>query len=124
MGPLVSALSPQDIEDLASYYAAQRPTYGNVPPNYLTQGQLLFRGGILSRGIPACAACHNPQGLGNAEGRIPALAGQHPEYIVQQLQAYQSGQRSSDVNHIMRDIARRLNDADRQAVANYVSGLH
>ena len=42
-----------------------------------------------------CGACHGMNG-NSVNPEWPSLAGQHPRYTLQQIQAYQSGQRQKD----------------------------
>ena len=97
---------------------------GEVEPKYLTRGQNLYRGGDIKKHITACSACHSPRGRGNAQAGFPRLSGQQPAYTMRQLLAYKKRQRHTDINHMMRDIARRMDEKDRQAVAHYVLGLY
>jgi len=120
----VQNLSDQDIKDIAAYYAAQTITTGAVPVAFLSLGQQIYRGGLLKTGVPACSACHGANGGGNALMNAPALSGQHPEYIIAQMQAFKTDARKGDPNSMMRDIAKKMTDAEIQAVAQYVSGLH
>ena len=53
----------------------------------------------------------------------PAIGGQHASYIAKQLKSYRDGSRNNDVAHVMRDIARRLDDKDIDAVSEYLAGL-
>ncbi len=124
MANAVATLVPQDMADIAAYYATQRMTTGSTPQQFVALGEKLYRGGDRQRGIPACTACHEPQGKGNAQAGYPALAGQFAVYTSAQLVAYRKGQRSTDVNEIMRDISAKLNDQDIEALANYIAGLH
>ena len=79
-------------------------------------------------GIPACAACHAPNGAGVAKN-YPRLAGQYADYTYAQLKAFKAGERGADkdgkdVNGgIMATIAARMTDAQMKAVAEYTSGL-
>ena len=41
-------------------------------PRSMSLGQQIYRGGIPSRGIPACIACHGPTGHGNPFAAYPA----------------------------------------------------
>ena len=71
-------------------------------------------------------ACHGTNGAGMPGGgtdivAYPRLGGQHQAYIVEQLKAYQSGQRA---NAIMAVVAQRMSDEDMKAVANFIQGLH
>ncbi len=124
MTPLMATLSTQDMQDLAAYYAAQKVIITGANKDLLAQGQALYRGGDFKKHITACIACHGPQGTGNAGAGFPALSGQHAQYIVAQLEAYQSGKRKNDLNHIMQDISKRMDKNDMLAVADYISGLH
>ncbi len=124
MSPMAANLSDQDIDDLAAYFAGQKIKLGSVPQDVVALGGQVYRAGNSKTGVPACMACHGPQGLGNDPAGWPALGGQHPEYITKQLGLYASGERSTDINSIMRDIAGRLSKAEIDAVSKYVSGLH
>lgn len=62
-----------------------------------------------------CGACHSHDGSRGAPAN-PIIAGQHPEYLVTQLQHFKSGQRN---NAIMRGFASTLSDADMVNVAAY-----
>ena len=124
MSPMAANLSDQDIADLAAFYAGQKVTLGSVPQDKVAAGELLYRAGNGKTAVPACMACHGPDGKGNGPAGWPALGGQHPEYVTKQLGLYASGERSTDLNSIMRDIAARLSKAEIDAVSQYVSGLH
>lgn len=124
MTALMQDLTPEDMADIAAYYASQLRKVGEVDAALLERGQQLYRGGDLERHISACSACHGPKGFGNAYAGFPALSGQQPEYVITQLLAYQTGQRANDMNHIMRDIAKRMEMDDIHAVASYVHGLY
>jgi cytochrome c553 len=124
MKPFAEGLSDQQIQDLAAYYAAQEPPQGATPEQYVEPGARLYRAGDAQAGVPACMACHGPAGKGNLLAGWPALAGQQEEYVRTQLEAYAAGERQTDSNGMMRDIAARLRKADIEAVSHYVSGLH
>ena len=124
MSPMAANLSDQDIQDLAAYFSGQKISLGSVPEDAVAVGGQVYRYGNAKTGVPACMACHGPQGLGNDPAGWPALGGQHPEYITKQLGLYASGERSTDINGIMRDIAGRLSKAEIDAVSKYVAGLH
>ena len=97
---------------------------GQADPALVDRGKSLYKSGDLAKGIPACMGCHMPTGAGVNSAKFPALSGQHPEYTVSTLQAYAKGERSNDPNAIMRGIASKMSDADMEAVASYVNGLH
>lgn len=125
MSGQAAALDDQAIEDLAAYYATQIPSKRTADPALVSQGERLYLGGDLERGISACTACHGPTGRGNPGAGYPALAGQHATYTANQLIAYRAGERQSDAdqNQVMRNIAALMSDKDIRAVASYVQGL-
>lgn len=124
MSALITTLSAQDMDDLASYYAKIPTAQGTTPKKFLLRGKQLYRGGDFTKKIAACIACHGPQGSGNAAANFPVLSGQHAAYTVQQLLAFKHGKRKNDLNHIMQDISSRMSQEDMEAVAHYIEGLH
>ena len=124
MSAMVLNLSPQDMDDLAAFYANQPLPEGATPKQYLKRGEQLYRGGDFSKHITACIACHGPKGHGNAEASFPALSGQHAAYTILQLQAFKNHSRQNDLNAIMQDISSHMSTEDMTAVAHYIEGLH
>ncbi len=124
MQPMVQDLTDADIADLAAYYAGQTVQVGKADPELVDLGRNLYRFGEPARQIPACMACHGPAGKGNAPAGWPALTGQHADYVAGQLRDYGSGERATDPNMMMRDIATRMTEDEIEAVAQYVAGLH
>ncbi|MGE5321003.1 MAG: c-type cytochrome [Hyphomicrobiaceae bacterium] len=123
MGGIVASLSPQDMLNLAAYFSEQQPKPGTSKDQELALlGQKIFRGGIQGAGVPACASCHGPQGLG-IPVEFPRLAGQHSDYVYAQLNNFRLGTRANDGGKMMRTIAAKLTDADMKAVAAYIQGL-
>ena len=82
MYPLALGLTDEAIEDVAAYYAAQTPTGLEADPATVEAGEILYRGGDRERGIPSCASCHGPSGLGNPASGYPALRAQHAAFVV------------------------------------------
>jgi cytochrome c553 len=117
------ALSDQDMVDLAAYFASRLQQPRTADPDLVAAGERLYRGGHKETGIGACIACHGPTGAGNGPAAYPAIAGQHSPYVAAQLRAYRAGQRSSDINQIMRNNTARLTDAEIDAVSSYIQGL-
>jgi cytochrome c553 len=66
-----------------------------------------------------CALCHGKDGIAKI-AEAPNLAGQNQMYLVEQLTAFKSGQRKSE---IMSVIAGDLSDADIQNLAVYYSSI-
>jgi cytochrome c553 len=75
--------------------------------------------GDWTRNIPACSTCHGPSGLGIAH--FPRLAGQHADYIKNQLTAWQNGTRHPDSDKIMSTIANKLTATEIDQLALYFS---
>lgn len=120
---MVAPLSPQDMEDLAAYFSSQQITRGAADPALAPAGEALFRGGNLTSGVAACAACHGATGAGNPAAKFPALAGQHAEYVETQLKAFRAMERANDAGQMMRGVTAKLTDPEIKAVASYVQGL-
>jgi cytochrome c553 len=120
---MASALSPQDMRNLGAYFEAQKSkNRAAKDPALVNVGQQIYRGGIASKGVAACASCHGPNGAG-IPAQFPRIAGQYPEYTTVQLQGFRVGERANDPNRMMRAIAARLSDAEIKAVAEYIAGL-
>src|SRR3989442_593882 len=101
MGGMVSTLSVEDMRDVAAYYAAQQLKPGALKDkDTLELGRKIWRGGDVSKGLPACAACHGANGAG-LSSQDPRLAGQYAEYTQAQLKAFRSGERRNDANSMM-----------------------
>ena len=62
-----------------------------------------------------CAACHSADGSRGSPAN-PILAGQHPEYLLKQLQEYKSGKRN---NPVMKGFASTLSDDDMKNVTAF-----
>lgn len=124
MAPMISGLNEQDLEDLAVFYASQPRSGGFASEERAALGEKLYRGGNLQTGVAACMGCHGPQGLGDPLAGFPSLAGQHAAYVVAQLKAFQSGERSNDGKRMMRDVVRWMSDEEMLSVAEYIAGLH
>ncbi|HZH42913.1 MAG TPA: c-type cytochrome, partial [Lysobacter sp.] len=138
MKPFADPLSPQDMRDLGAYFAQQTAGAGVADDTAIQQGpyagmkyyevgQRLFVGGDAARGIPACMACHGPDGSGNPGPAYPSLAGQQAPYVQRRLEEYRAGQttrRDPALFNIMASVAKQLTDEEIGALASYLQGLH
>lgn len=123
MGAIVSTLSRDDMANLALYFGSQPAKPRTARDSELTKlGQAIYRGGIMAKGVAACASCHGPSGAG-IPAQFPRLAGQHAQYTVDSLKAFRSGERANDPNRMMRLTAQKLSDREITAVAQYIEGL-
>jgi cytochrome c553 len=130
MAGMAATLSPEDMKSLGAYFAQQNPKgLAAKDPALIATGQKLFRGGNAATGVPACAACHTPTGVG-IPVRYPRISGQYADYTFAQLQAFKASQRGmdkdgKDVNgRVMAQIAARMSETEMRAVADYAAGLH
>lgn len=123
MSPMAAALTDADMQDLGAYFAKQTPAGLEADPSNWKTGEKLYRGGDGERGLPACIACHGPQGKGNAPAKYPALRAQHGVYAYNQLKAFADGTRKTPGNDIMQVVASKLTDEEMRALASYLQGL-
>ena len=124
-----AALTPDDMKALGIYYSQQKPKgLAAKDATLVRAGQKLYRGGNADSALPACAACHSPNGAGVPKN-YPRLAGQYAEYTYAQLKAFWAGERGADKDgkdtngRIMAMIAMKMTDAQMKAAAEYTSGL-
>ena len=109
MAPVVADISLADLRQLANYFAAKP-----WPPK-----QASGAAGAPPNGIAQCQPCHQP----NFEGGAPAprLAGLSSEYLLAAMQSFADGERTNNLD--MPGFMRALTDAERQAMAKYLSAL-
>ena len=138
MKPFADALSAQDARDIGAYYATQEAGAGVADDTLVAEGpyeglkfyeigQKLFRSGDAERGIPACMACHGPDGTGNPGPAYPHVAGQPSQYTQRRLEEYRAGQTGYTdprLFNIMATVASELTDQEIGALASYMEGLH
>lgn len=123
---MATPLSSQDMADLAAYFSTQKSLPGVADPKAVAVGQALYRGGDAATDVPACMACHGPDGRGNPGAVYPHLAGQHAQYVRLVLTAWHDGTTWGTTTHasIMPTIAKRLTAGQIADVASYIEGLH
>jgi len=124
MAGIAATLNDEQINDLAAYYASQKPLSGESAAEDVQLGLQIYRGGDRTRGIPSCMGCHGPTGSGNPASGYPRLAGQWAVYTEAQLLKFKSEERVNDQNKMMQDITSKLTRADIKAVSNVIQGLH
>lgn len=121
MSGMVANLTPEDMQNLATYFATQKQTLAKAKTNGAgSLGEKIYRGGIAKTNVPACAACHGANGAGIPK-QFPRLAGQHADYTYQQLKTFRTGERANAP--MMMAISAKMTDAEMQAVADYMQGL-
>ena len=123
MSSMVAALSQDDMKKLGEYYAQQKtvPSQVAADEKLLETGKILYHGGNIEHGVPACASCHGPNGSG-IPPRYPGVAGQHAEYTLTQLNLFNTGDRSNDSN-VMQKVVSRMSAQEKRAVSAYISTM-
>jgi cytochrome c553 len=126
MEPIAESLTPRDVADVVSYYAAL-PVFPDPQDNRVFPGMQPGAGraavaarlvtfGDGERGIPPCQSCHGPVAY---RVGVPSLMAQNGDYVLNQLEMFASRSRSNDINLPMRTIAALLSEDERHALAEY-----
>ncbi len=123
MTGMVALLNDEDMKNLAAYYESQQPKAMAFDGERIETGESIYRGGITETKVAACMGCHAPSGVGNGPAGWPSLKGQHPEYLVTQLQNFKQGTRANDTGKMMRNVVVRMSDEEMKAVAAYIAGI-
>ena len=122
MKGFASALSDEDMKNVAAFYSSKQAKSGAAKnKDLVVLGEKIYRGGIADRKVPACAGCHSPSGAG-MPAQYPRLSGQHADYTAVQLTAFRDGIRKN--NAVMTGVAAKMNDREIKAVSDYIAGLH
>lgn len=123
MEPIAKGLTPQQINAVAGYFSALSPpeaksAQGNKNAQALKRGEALATVGDDKLGVQGCANCHGPGGSGEPP-TYPYLGGQHAGYLSAALTEWKNGTRKTDPSMQMNLIAKRLSDADINALSAY-----
>jgi cytochrome c553 len=103
----------QDVADVSAYIAALPAARPAQPISQHSGVALLYSG--------QCGACHGADGRGNGAARYPALAGQHYEYLLRQMQAMASGERpAAGWDHAR--LLSGISSQDQQTIAHFLAG--
>lgn len=87
MKSMAGALSDADLNNVALYYALQKPARAQTPaPGDRAAGKAA---------AASCAACHGNLGI-SGNPLTPSVAGQDAQYLAAALQAYKDGSRTND----------------------------
>jgi len=115
MSPMASSLSNADMNELAAYFARQKP----AAPSHKTAPENAAAGARLAE-RHHCVQCHGPALLGLQH--IPRLAGQQLAYLRAQLRGFKAKTRS-DFDGNMTSVAELLSEKDIEILTDYLSGL-
>jgi cytochrome c553 len=107
---------PQSIADVAAYVSALPMT----PHNGVGSGMDLELGRKLFEAN--CVKCHGKQGEGDEKDHMPAIAGQHFNYLVRQFDNIRSGRRKNSDPKMVKQIE-GFTPREEAAVLDYTSRL-
>jgi cytochrome c553 len=115
MSPFAAKLSNADLNDLAQFFNSQKPTQSTAKaaPELIAKMQTLTDKNN-------CTACHTPSLVG--QQHIPRLAGQHKDYLLEQLKGFKTSKRA-DIDGTMTSAAQGLAMEDLEPLAEYLSTL-
>jgi cytochrome c553 len=127
MAPVAAALGPDEMRELAFYYADQPASTPASPLHDTTlaieRGKTIAHRGIPGQRVPACVDCHGP-GAARRNPFYPVLTGQYADYLVRQLELFKQEHRGgSPYAHLMRPVATRLTAQQMRDVALYYESL-
>jgi cytochrome c553 len=134
MGPIATYLTGAEKQKLAEYYSTlgsgltpsgeSRGETAFAEPRMLQLGSAIATVGIPSLSIPACEACHGPNGAAaEKNARYPKLAGQHFAYLEQQMKLWRAASRGGTFDQIMATVVRNITDEQIRAVSLYYASL-
>ena len=109
MQAMAANLSEDEISNLAAYFLHQSPVSAGGDPELAKLGQSK---------AAMCLGCHGSSAEGN--GQFPRLAGQHPNYLVKQLQDFKGGIRKGGP---MGSLAGSLSEDDMKRLAAYFGSI-
>ncbi len=113
MTPFVEKLSNADLNDLAQYFSAQKL----AAPKRQADAALVAKGKEITV-RNNCVACHTATLVG--QQHIPRLAGQHKDYLLEQLKGFKAGKRA-DYDGTMTSAAQGLTAEEMEPLAEYLS---
>lgn len=124
MMPIAKNLSTDDMLDVATYYSRQAPAapHRSTQAELLAQGEKLYKGGDVERGIPACAWCHGPSGSSSSP-IFPRIGGQSPAYLEAVLGILKTKFFYAQEAYVMKAVLANMNQEDIKAVSEYVSTI-
>jgi cytochrome c553 len=107
---------PQEIADVAAYVAQlpMTPHNGLGPGTDLETGEALYE--------RHCTDCHGAEGEGDDREHVPAIAGQHFQYLLRQFDAIRKGKRKNADSKMTEEI-QALSATEQVAILDYTARL-
>ena len=115
MKPFVEKLTNTDLNDLALYFSSQKMT----PPARKAEPDIIARGKLVTE-KNNCVQCHTAALTG--QQHIPRLAGQHKDYLLEQLKSFKAAKRG-DFDGTMTSAAQALTVEELEPLAEYLATL-
>lgn len=119
----VHSLHPSMRRVVAAHFSRLNPSpFGRAPRELVAAGKRIYDEGIPAANIPACSACHGPDGKGDGAA-IPRLAGQLYGYTLKTLVNWnrERDPGSGDPGNVMRTVTQNMSRSQNAAVAAYLS---
>ena len=109
-----------DTKTAIDWYSKQKPAPPRAasPSDAVARGAKIYAEGIQDENVAACVTCHGPEAQGR--GKYPRLAGQHADYLTNQINLLASGERQST---LMGPTAHALNKGEIEALVTYLTQL-
>jgi len=118
MEPYAKQIQFLGLDQIAAFFAAQKrePTRIRVSPDAVAKGRVA---------AAQCAICHGDTGMGDPARLIPALAGQPPGYLAQQMLLFKQDTRDpgDPVLAAKKALMRIVPDSQFAELAAYYSSL-
>jgi len=124
MAGVARGVPPAMYGAIAAHFKALNPAPLGGGGGNVALGRTIFTNGLPESNVPACSACHGPEGHGT--GTIPRLAGQLPSYLVKTMSNWGRDRGRSSAGGlaaIMVPTTHNMSSAQIAAVAAYVGGL-
>ena len=118
MEPFAKQVKLLGVDEIATFFAAQKREPSPSKPDRAA----IERGRAASA---PCAACHGPEGQGDAPKLVPAIAGQPVGYIRNQLLLFKADKRSPGDPALtqLKSLLRSIPDETLADIAAYYSSL-
>ena len=122
MRGIATALTEQDIADVAAYYEASGRQEGAAAPGKATDGNAKVTA-LVQKG--ACASCHGDSFSKPIDPAYPKIAGQHADYLFVALKSYKTEGNATwgRNNGVMGGIAKQFSNAELKELSKYMASL-
>ena len=119
----------QDLKDIAAYYSSQKVMEGSrymmgapTDKKKIAAGKKIFLNGNPKTGLYGCVNCHGKEGRGKSKTNqiFPVIGGQTKDNLAKQLRDFRKAERTNDPANMMMDIAKKMTDAEIDAVTEYL----